>query len=151
MKYVHNLSDDKALGIKFYEIVAQQIAQPYWYAWSLTDEEIRNLLEHSKEVSYWLNKSGMASFFSAGSYSAKSISDAMLDISKKGIKKSVKSAFKSVLNMDFGEKISKSAALPAGFVTIMASLLYESSEHDIVRSKDELIRRGIIRVEDEHD
>lgn len=151
MSYVHNLSGNRALGIKFYELAAQKIAQPYWYAWSLTDEEIRNLLENSKEVSYWLSKSGIASFFSAGSYSAKSISDAMLDVSKKGIKKSVTSAFKSALNMNFGEKISKSAAVPAGFVTIMASLMYESSEHDISRAKDELIRRGIIRLEDEHD
>lgn len=145
MGYVHNLSDNKAFGMKFYEIAAQQVAQPLWFAWSLTDEELRDLLTNSKIISSVFSKLG---FTLAGSVTVQNVSEVLTNASKKGFKKAFSDKAKSTLNIDLGNKIAKGSGAAFAYVTIMATLLYHSAEHDKSRALKELIQRGIIRVSD---
>lgn len=147
MSYVHNLSGNRALGIKFYELAAQQIVQPYWYAWSLTDEELRELFHFSKDISKFLTILGLSSLGSS-TISARSTSDTLLDISKKGLKSALLNKTKSTLNMDLGQKTSKGSGVALAFVSIFASIMYKSAQYDESRSMKELLRRGILRVSD---
>ncbi|CUB03647.1 hypothetical protein [Marinomonas fungiae] len=83
MSYVRYLSGNRALGIKFYELAAQQVAQPLWYAWSLTDEELRDLLAISKKSSSIFSNLG---FSLVGTLTVQNASETLIDASKKALK-----------------------------------------------------------------
>ena len=147
MSYVRYLSGNRALGIKFYELAAQQVAQPLWYAWSLTDEELRELLANSKITSSFLSVLGFSAV-STSIFTVQNASETLIDASKKGFKRAISDKAKSTLNINLGNKIAKGSGAAFAYVTIMATLLYHSAEHDKSRAIKELIRRGILRVSD---
>lgn len=152
MGYVINLPGDRVLGIEFYELAAQQIAQPLWYAWSLTDEEVRELLEGSKDIMSFLQLSGIV----PASITAKDVANSILERSKKGLRTAISAKVDSSLNMDISDKMAsgKSSSIKAtaraasAFITIMALLMYNSAKHDKRRAQEELLYRGLLKEGD---
>jgi hypothetical protein len=154
MAYVSSL-DDRSLGSKFYSLVALQVANPYWYSWSLTDIELREMHDFNADVASHLKVLGVGT---AASFSLTKGANTFFDLLKTGSKESAIKLAKSMTNFELGEKTvsrftgSASAMRMGGhvtsYLTVMGAVLYVCAQKDSERAKHELLRRGLLTTDD---
>lgn len=154
MAYVSGL-DDRSFGSKLYSLAALQVANPYWYSWGLTDIELREFHDFNADVASHLQVLGVST---AASFSLAKGANTFFDLLKTGSKESAIKLAKSMTNYDLGEKAvsrftGNTSKIKAGghitsYLTLMGAVLYVCAQKDSARAKEELLRRGLLTIDD---
>jgi len=142
------------LDRKIHTMALYTAVNPYWFSWSLTDKELRNLYDSNKEFTSIMQKLG----FGVGSANVMAMVDFLSEVNSAGLKQGLKKSVYASTNGPLGEKVASkftknsSKAISTGkmssVVTILAMLLYASSEANESMAKEELYERGLIRKSD---
>ncbi|PXF29044.1 hypothetical protein WH50_23020 [Pokkaliibacter plantistimulans] len=135
---------------KVSNLIAQNIAQPYWNPWCLSDTELRSFFETNKSVADFLS----TWFITIDTpKDAASIAGAIYLVSQKGVTGYLKEAVSNPAVDALFKKISSNAlrqtASKGFFVAIMiASVMKKFSESDAEAAKKELLARGLLTADD---
>jgi hypothetical protein len=148
-------SYDGPLFGHLFGMVGQMSANPYWYCWSLSNEELRNFFVVNDNAKSALSYIGVDL---SGLISASTIAGALLGIYKSGIKDGLKnvaaqstnySVTKDVANAGkLQGNIPKGAAIAAACITVFASVLFAMSSTNVKSAKQELMLRGLLTMDE---
>ena len=147
VKMILNLPDGR-LKAKLYGLVSEVVANPYWFNWSLSDNELRHFFETNKEASSVFKTLGIdvnTTFTVAG------IAGLIFGASKKTIPDHVKTEIKNSIKnspiTQVGQKagLSNSMASYSALILIaMVTVLLAQTEVNSMSAKKELLRRGLL-------
>lgn len=145
---------DGPLFSHLYGIIGFLSVNPYWFCWSLTDEELRNHFNLNDEASSALSYIG---YDLKGLLTASGLAGFVLSLYKKGALDGVKSVAASATNYSLTKEIAstsnaaqssiKNAAFSAAVVTVLASVLLATTTTNAKNAKKELILRGLLDME----
>lgn len=151
-----SLGNEKFLG-SIQVLLAQNIANPNWNKWCLSDSELRSYFETNKFVSelistYFFTIEFKAEFSSIVSsifgVATVGVGAEMLD--KSGGK--MTQGIVSYVSQNTGLKIQKNTISKIGrstiIVMILASVMKMMSDSDLKMAKEELLRRGLLEIKD---
>ncbi|GAA5213204.1 hypothetical protein ACFSJ3_00280 [Corallincola platygyrae] len=151
-----SLGNEKFLGA-IQVLLAQNVANPNWNKWCLSDKELREFFDSNKTVSDLINSWFFtidpkleASWIAALIFgvSTTGLKGWIADVSGAGM---VKQTAPQVAKQT-GLKITKSGVNTAAryfiVVTILASVMKGMSDADMKQARAELLRRGLLTVKD---
>jgi len=150
LQLVKQLDNPRLFG-KVQGILSLIIANPSWNTWCLSDKELRSFFETNKGVSDFL-----ATWFITvdGKIEVGFIASALFAISNDGIRGYLTSSLgKPIADAGLQKlKLSQGAAKASSraflVTVIVASVLKKFTDLDVKQAKEELLRRGLLKVED---
>lgn len=148
-------SYDGPLFGHLFGIIGQLSANPYWYCWSLSDEELRQFFGVNNKAKSALSYIGVDV---SGLITASGIAGALLAVYKGGIKAGLTNTAAQASNYSLtkdvatagkaGGNVAKSAAIAAACVTIFASVLLAMTSTNAKNAKRELMLRGLLNMDE---
>lgn len=130
-------------------------ANPYWYAWSLNDDELREYYRVNHSFASAIEYLGL-DFDS--SLSVVGIAGGILAISKSGLRGAAGEVFKDKGNVAVAKDGAKLLGLPdraaralgmcAAMVTVFAGVLHAQASASSDQARRELLLRGLLAVEE---
>ncbi len=129
-------------------------ANPYWYCWSLTDDELTQFFSVNDEAKSALSYIGVDI---SGLITVSGIAGALLAVHKNGVKGGLTSTAAQASNYALTKEVAttgkasgglaKSAAIAAACVTIFASVLLAMTSTNAKNAKRELMLRGLLNMD----
>ncbi|UXI02645.1 hypothetical protein [Photobacterium sp. TY1-4] len=154
LKQILALNDDQ-LKSSLYGLVSQVIANPYWFSWSLTDQELREFFDTNKGVSDVLKGMGLNLTLPLTVAGVSAFLFSAVDHGIKGASKEVATQLKNqmthspVAQIANRIRITKQIASRASAIlVVMASVIAYQSNSNAKDAQKELLRRGILQPED---
>lgn len=145
---------DGPLFAHLYSIIGMLSVNPYWYCWSLTDDELRNHFKINDTARSALSYIG---YDLQGLITASGLAGFLLAMYKKGTLNGAKAVAASATNYSLTQEIAstskatqstvKNAAFAAAVVTVFASVLLATTTSSAKSAKKELILRGLLDME----
>lgn len=138
-----------------YGLISLINANPYWYCWSLSDDELRQFFNVNDSAKSALSYIGVDV---SGLITVSGIAGALLAVYKGGAKTGLISTAAQAANYTLtkdvatagkaGSNIVKSAAVAAACVTIFASVLLAMTSTNAKNAKRELMLRGLLNMDE---
>lgn len=147
--------DVKRLMGHLYGTFAKLTANPYWYAWSLSDAELRDYYSLNDDFSKAIEFLGLDF---GSSISVVGLATGMVAVSRQGITQAAVAGLKDKANInlatDAGRLIGlsphaiKSLGFAAAMVTIFAGVMHAQTKQSSEQAKRELMARGLLKVDE---
>lgn len=148
-------SYDGPLFGHLYGLISLINANPYWYCWSLSDDELRQFFNVNDSAKSALSYIGVDV---SGLITVSGIAGALLAVYKGGAKTGLISTAAQTTNYTLtkdvatagkaGSNVAKSAAVAAACVTIFASVLLAMTSTNAKNAKRELMLRGLLNMDE---
>ncbi|MBN7818487.1 hypothetical protein [Bowmanella yangjiangensis] len=139
---------------KIHPMPAQIIANPYWYCWSLTDQELREYYEYNRDFSKSLETLGV----NFGSITAIGIAGLLVDLSKSGFASMTGNTVRNVSSynklMDTTRKlgisggVARNIGFAGAFVSVLLGCLHAGAQSAREDALKELSIRGLVTLKD---
>lgn len=139
---------------KLAPMTAQMIANPYWFSWSLSDDELRSYYKLNNDFARSVEKIGL----DFSSVTVLTLGSALLVASESGVKTAIVNAAKQSTNSNLAGAAAKKfgasgvsvqrAGIAAAIVTIFAGCMHALSSTSANNAKKELAMRGLLKLED---
>lgn len=141
---------------RYFGLLAAQRVQPFWFMWSLSDEEVRSFFEYNKATAQFTKQFNI---FALSSITAGGVATAAYEVSQKGAKEAANDTARKLLKSPLAEKVAEMFAkrfsvdkkelaigLGAGASAsiIVISALNIMANKSSERAKRELIARGLL-------
>lgn len=160
-RYKQSQVNEAILAIKsgpvkayLYGLVGQLAFNPKWFSWSLTDKELRSFFETNKTLA---NASKSLGIMVVGS-SATALIEGLLQIKEVGVKSAAKDMAVKASKANIGASIAKKftqnprvlvgSSYATAYITVLSTFLYYCSSKNEAAAKNELILRGLIKLDD---
>ncbi|AXX59595.1 hypothetical protein [Vibrio vulnificus] len=138
-----------------YSLVSQVVANPYWFSWSLSDNELREFFDTNKgvndtlkvvglEITVPLTVAGVAAFL----YSA---NEKGLIVTTQKASDQLKRAVTSSPVAQIGEKMGLTkqvASRASAILVVMVSVIAYQTNLNAKDAQKELLRRGLLKADD---
>ncbi len=154
LRKILNLPDPQ-LKASLYGLVSQVVANPYWFSWSLSDQELREFFNTNSEVTDVMKMVGIDMTIPvtvasvAGVlyvFSEKSVKDAPRHLSKQ-FKGAITLTVVTKMGTNLG--LNKQAAKRASAILVlMISVIAYQTSSNAKSAQKELLRRGMLKMED---
>lgn len=132
-----------------YGVISNLSANPHWYCWSLTDQELREYYNVNKSFSGAIEALGLD--IDVGC-SVSALAAGILAASKKGLRTTLAASIRSRLNMGLAASIGKPAgqylAFSLAMVTVFAGVMHAMTSESAQQGRRELMARGLLRLEE---
>lgn len=139
---------------KLAPMTAQMIANPYWFSWSLSDDELRSYYKLNNDFASSVEKLGL----DFSSLTAVTLGGALLAASESGVKTAIVNAAKQGSNSNLAGAAAKKfgasgvtvqrAGVAAAIVTVFAGCMHALTSTGANNAKKELAMRGLLKLED---
>ncbi|EOX3945969.1 hypothetical protein NB568_08570 [Vibrio alginolyticus] len=156
------LPQAKALGnVKFFgaiqTLLAQNLANPAWNKWCLSDGELRNYFESNKLVSeligtwfFTVEPKLEVAFLASSIFSLVTvgIGNHAIEASGGGIAKQSLTLASKKTGISVSQTTISNIGRSAVIVTVLASVMKMMTDTEVKKAREELLRRGLLTVRD---
>lgn len=145
----------KRVMSNLYGLPGNIVANPYWYTWSLSDQELRDYYETNLQLSRAIEYLGLDF---GSSLSVAGLASGMVAVAKAGLRNSVLDTVQTKTNHELGKRVgsmlgmgahgARSLGVQAAMVTIFAGILHAQFTNSSDQAKRELLARGLLLFEE---
>lgn len=147
--------DERRVLSYLYGMVGNIIANPYWFAWSLDDDELRAYHATNKNFSDAVELLGLDL---DSSMSVVSLASGMVSVAQNGVRRAIVDLAKDKANITLARNAGgvaglssqalKKLGLAAAMVTVLAGVLHAQAAAGSAQARRELIARGLLSLEE---
>lgn len=144
------------LGQKLRDIITLSAVQPYWFTWSLSDQELRDYYELNNDFQNALSYIG----FELPALTLAGVAGLLVNIRRKKVSKAAQEAFQessgyqlgkdlsSVLGRDLSPRLLKTGGIAGASVFILCAVMSISTGNSANTAKKELILRSLLKMDE---